>query len=209
MSAMVMKPLLVLTPPVELLPDEEVFEALEDEEEAEEALDEVELLALDDPPDATEPDPGLAPTVPLTVITVAATGEVRVQLLRFVCAVATAAVAVVTAAACWLVLASAWFSEVWALVICCWSFNFVLASEFSAWVTADAFAGVWFWAAVTAALPCDDIEVVAVLGIGQRSPGRRHGVRLAPPAPGPVRSARLRARPRRWCCRPWRGSGRR
>ena len=50
--------------------------------------------------------------------------------MRLVCAV-------VTAVACWLVEAWAWFSDVWALLTCWESLSFVFANEFCAWVNDD------------------------------------------------------------------------
>ena len=97
-------------------------------------MDELEL-ELDELPEATDPDPGVAPTVPLTVMTVAATGEVSVQLFRFGLGGGHRGLSgvhrdLLLAGAC-LGLGQA----VWAWLTCCWSFSFVLASEFVACVT--------------------------------------------------------------------------
>ena len=99
MSEIVMKPLVELTPLVALevdpvpddpVPDEPV--PVEDEPVPVDDDDDDE-----DDPDATAAEPGAAPTVPLTVITVPAIGDVRVQRPRFACAVVTAVWAVFTA----------------------------------------------------------------------------------------------------------------
>jgi hypothetical protein len=139
-----MNPLLLLT--FEELGELDEFDAalpaaLElDEDElvlpVEEPVDEVEEL------DATVPEPGADPTLPLTVITVAAIGEVKVQSANVACAEARFVVAVATAMAPCVVEASACVTAVCALVICSLSFSLVLASEFCAWVSDDCVCAV-------------------------------------------------------------------
>jgi hypothetical protein len=154
MSDRVMKPLLVLTFDVESLVDAVLLEL----EEAVLPVDAVEAVELveEEPEEATDAEPGAVPTVPLTVITVAAIGEVNVQSASVARASVNVVCAVVTAAACCVVDASACVSEVFALLTCWESFSFVLANEFFACVSEDC---VWvdgaalyaFCAVVTAA----------------------------------------------------------
>lgn len=144
-SESVMNPLLVLmVRAVTVLADALEFElelVLEFDELLVFELD-VELVPVEEPPVlvepvelvllavATDPDPGAVPTTPFTEMTVAAIGDVSVQVPTTSWAVVSAVWAVVTAVACWVSLASAWLNAVWALATCWLSLSSVLASEF-------------------------------------------------------------------------------
>ena len=136
MSDIVMNPLLVLTFELDVLePDEPAEDAdplpvpapVDEDPVDEELLDEdpvdedpVEEEPVDDELDeATAAEPGAEPTVPFTVTTVAAAGEVSVQSASAAWAFVRFVRAVVTATACCVVLASACVSDVSALLTCC------------------------------------------------------------------------------------------
>jgi hypothetical protein len=132
MSESVMNPLLLLTLDVELVVEDEPVDAVVP---VDAVLDVVVLEVVLE--DATDAEPGVDPTTPLTVITVAAIGDVNVQSPKAVCAVVSAVCAEVTALAGWVVDACACVRAVFALATCCSSLSVVLASEFLACVTED------------------------------------------------------------------------